>query len=61
MSYVPFKAPSKKLIISVLSSSAFITGLTIAVIWLYLFNLDRLDIFYDAISARSAIAVIFGF
>ncbi|WP_274864379.1 hypothetical protein [Serratia marcescens] len=61
MSYVPLKAPSKKLIISVLSSSAFITGLTIAVIWLYLFNLDRLDIFYDAISTRSAIAVIFGF
>ncbi|CAI1153626.1 hypothetical protein [Serratia ficaria] len=61
MNDIPFKTPSKKLILSVISSSAFITGLTLAVIWLYLYNLGRLDIFYDATNASSAVAVIFGF
>ncbi|CAI0999648.1 Uncharacterised protein [Serratia plymuthica] len=61
MNNIPFKIPSKKLILSVISSSAFITGLTLAVTWLYLYNLGRLDIFYDATNASSAIAVIFGF
>ncbi|MGE6302244.1 hypothetical protein [Serratia liquefaciens] len=56
-----FKIPSKKFILSIMSSSAFMTGLTLAVIWLYLSNLERLDIFYDATSASSAIAFIFGF
>lgn len=61
MNNYEFKRPNKKLILSVLSSSTFITGFTLTVIWLYLSNLDRLDVLYDSTSASSAIAVIFGF
>lgn len=52
---------NKKLIISVITSSAFITGLTLSVIWLYLSNIDRLDIFHDAASVKSIISMTLGF
>lgn len=41
-----FNIINKKFIISVVTSSTFITGFTIAVIWFYLSNIDRLDIFF---------------
>ncbi|ALX93225.1 hypothetical protein AV650_06470 [Serratia fonticola] len=55
------KILNKKLIISVLTSSAFLTGLTLAVIWLYLSNIDRLDIFHDTESVKSIMGIILGF
>lgn len=55
------KLLNKKFIISVITSSTFITGCTMAVIWLYLSNIDRLDIFFDAISLSSALGIIFFF
>lgn len=55
------KMLNKKFIISVITSSAFITGLTLAIIWLYLSNIDRLDIFHDAASVKSIMGIILGF
>lgn len=55
------KILNKKLIISIISSSAFITVLTVAVIWLYLSNIDRLDIFHDAVNVKSIMGIILGF
>lgn len=52
------KILNKKLIMSIISSSAFITVLTVAVIWLYLSNIDRLDIFHDAVNVKSIMGVI---
>ena len=52
---------NKKFIISVISSSTFITGCTFAFIWFYLSNLDRLDIFFDAVNLSSTLGVIFFF
>ncbi|EJV7098108.1 hypothetical protein [Escherichia coli] len=55
------KLLNKKFIISVITSSTFITGCTMAVIWFYLSNIDRLDIFFDAVSLSSALSIIFVF
>ncbi|EFC4078507.1 hypothetical protein NLK86_16740, partial [Escherichia coli] len=55
------KLLNKKFIISVITSSTFITGCTMAVIWFYLSNIDRLDIFFDTVSLSSAIGIIFVF
>ncbi|ENS0018407.1 hypothetical protein ACEXR9_003041 [Salmonella enterica] len=55
------KLLNKKFIISVITSSTFITGCTMAVIWFYLSNIDRLDIFFDAISLSSTLGIIFFF
>ena len=55
------KLLNKKFIISVITSSTFITGCTMAVIWFYLSNIDRLDIFFDAVSLSSALGIIFVF
>lgn len=52
---------NKKLIISVISSSVFITGLTLSVIWLYLSNIDRLDVFHNTESVKSIMGIIIGF
>lgn len=55
------KLLNKKFIISVITSSTLITGCTIATIWFYLSNIDRLDIFFDAVSLSSALGIIFFF
>ena len=52
---------NRKFIISVITSSTFITGCTMAVVWFYLSNIDRLDIFFDAVSFSSALGIIFFF
>lgn len=52
---------NKKFILSILTSSIFITGCTTSVIWFYLSNIGRLDVFFDAISISSSLGVIFGF
>ena len=52
---------NKKYIFTVITSSAFITGCTISVIWFYLSYLGRLDIFFDAASISSALGIIFCF
>ncbi|HFO8343950.1 TPA: hypothetical protein ACHK1M_004125, partial [Escherichia coli] len=56
-----FNIINKKFIISVVTSSTFITGFTIAVIWFYLSNIDRLDIFFDAVNLSSTLGIIFFF
>lgn len=52
---------NKKLIISILTSSVFITGCTTSVIWLYLSNINRLDVFFDAVNLSSSLGIIFVF
>lgn len=56
-----FSLINKKFILSILTSSVFITGCTISVIWFYLSNINRLDVFFDAISITTSLGVIFGF
>jgi len=55
------KLVNKKIILPLVFSSTFITGCTFIVIWLYLFNIERLDILYAALSMSSAMGIIFGF
>lgn len=55
------KLINKKVIFTIITSSAFISACTFTVIWLYLSNIERLDILYDAISFTSAIGIVFGF
>lgn len=56
-----FSLLNKKFILSILTSSVFITGFTTSVIWFYLSNINRLDVFFDAISITTSLGVIFGF
>lgn len=56
-----FSLLNKKFILNILTSSIFITGCAISVIWFYLSNINRLDVFFDAISITTSLGVIFGF
>lgn len=56
-----FKLINKKFIITIVTSSVFVTSLTIAAIWFYLSSLDRLDIFFDAVNVNSSPGIIFFF
>ena len=56
-----FKLINKKFIVTIVTSSVFVTSLTIAAIWFYLSNIDRLDIFFDAVSVSSSLGIIFFF
>ncbi|EBK9290102.1 hypothetical protein DXH24_23645, partial [Salmonella enterica] len=51
----------KKFITAIFSSSILLTGFTIFIIWFYLINLERLDIFLDTTSIGSTLVVIFFF
>lgn len=52
---------TKRFLLTLLSSSVFLTGCAFTIIWLYLSNLGRLDILYDAISVSNAFGIILGF